>query len=201
MVVAAGVPPPLFGDDAGRPADAGAELGVPMPWVPSLGCKAFGPEDDAGVHSPSCDMADSRLGAAIGRNKSRVRSKISEPMAPMAEEYLSRRILDSLTIRSANMRTRSASVGAAASLAAKARNRSTAAAANCSAVWATTRCLDTGPAAADGGGREASRGLELDVDRVWGGGVGSAFSATDCCGLTALAGGDMARMGGCRLKR
>lgn len=50
--------------------------------------------------------------------------------------------------------------------------------ANCSAFWVTATFFETG-VPADVGGRELSRGLELDADRVLGGGVGRAFGATD----------------------
>lgn len=60
----------------------------------------------------------------MGRNRSLVRSKISEPMAPMADEYLSLRNLDSLTMKSVNSLTRSASDLAVASAWAKVWNRS-----------------------------------------------------------------------------
>lgn len=46
-------------------------------------------------------------------------SKISEPMASIALEYLSRRILDSATMKSANNRIRSSSEVADASLSMK----------------------------------------------------------------------------------
>lgn len=68
-----------------------AELGVQMSW----------------------DVFDSRRELVTGRNRSLVRSKISDPIAPIAVEYRSRRILDSLTIKSAKRRTRSASDWAA----------------------------------------------------------------------------------------
>lgn len=120
----------------GRLAEAGAELdsppvGKPSPPAISSHGEAFGPSEEAGVHSP-CEVprAWPVVAISIGRNKSRVKSKISEPIAPMAVEYLSRRILDSLTMKSANRRTRSASMEAAASLSAKSRKRSIAAAAN-----------------------------------------------------------------------
>lgn len=57
----------------------------------------------------SWEVFDSRRELAAGRNRSRVRSKISDPIAPIAVEYRSLRILDSLTIKSAKRRTRSAS--------------------------------------------------------------------------------------------
>lgn len=60
----------------------------------------------------------------MGRNKSLVRSRISEPIAPIADEYLSLRSLDSFTIKSANSLTRSVSELAAASARAKIWNRS-----------------------------------------------------------------------------
>lgn len=78
----------------------------------------------------------------MGRNRSLVRSKISEPMAPMADEYLSLRCLDSPTMKSAKSLTRSASDLAEASAWAKAWNRSMLPWQNCSAVWLITTCLD-----------------------------------------------------------
>lgn len=106
--------------DGGKRADPGAELGPASagkvaPKEPR--CERVG-SDDCGVHS-SWEVVDVRLVVIIGWNRSRDRSKISEPMAPIADEYLSRRIRDSFTMKSANKRTRSASVPAVASLAAK----------------------------------------------------------------------------------
>lgn len=156
---------PALGD-VGKFADAGAELDGPSPREaePMESLYDAAGSVEAGVHC-SCDVAESRLEGAMGRNRSRVRSKVSEPMALMAAEYLSRRILDSLTKKSANNRTLSASLDAAASLSAKARNRSTAAAANWFAFCVTILCLDTG-VVTDAGGREPSRGRDRDADRV-----------------------------------
>lgn len=129
--------PPALGD-GGRRAEPGAELGPASagrldPKEPL--CERVG-SDESGVHS-SCDVADARLVDVvliIGRNRSLVRSKISEPIAPIAEAYLSRRMRDSLTMKSANSLTRSASEAATASFAVKAWKRSMLALANCSAL-------------------------------------------------------------------
>lgn len=126
----------------------------------------------------------------MGRNKSRVRSRISEPIAPMADEYLSRRILDSLTMKSANMRTRSASLIASASFAANTRKRDTAAAANCSGLCAKRTCWVAGALSLV----EPSFGLEPDPHRIWGGGVGRAFGAA-LAGIGENGGVDAPSMG------
>ena len=159
----AGGPP--FGE-VGRLADAGAELDRPSEWWKldpmESRCELLRSVDE-GVHS-SCEVPDSRRDeavVAIGLNKSRVRSNISEPMAPMAVAYRSLRIRDSLTIKSANMRTLSASVAASASLDAKDLKRSTVALANCSAVCAAVTSFG-----AEVGGREDSRNREPDDDLV-----------------------------------
>lgn len=91
------------------------------------------PVDDSGVHPLVRDTVDSRRELLYGRKRSRVSSRISDPMESMAEAYLSLRIRDSDTIKSANMRTRSPSVAAAASFCENVWCRSTAARANCSA--------------------------------------------------------------------
>lgn len=83
----------------------------------------------------------------------------------MAEEYRSRRIRDSFTMKSANRRTLSASEAAADSLAANDRNLSIVAVANCSAVWPMTACLEIG-VNADIEGRDESLSREPDADRV-----------------------------------
>lgn len=75
-----------------------------------------GSTDDWGVYSPVLEMVESLRGRLLGRNKSRVSSRISEPMASIAKAYLSLRILDSLTMNSAKIRTLSVSVVALASL-------------------------------------------------------------------------------------
>jgi hypothetical protein len=62
--------------------------------------------------SPENDPDEFRCDLEYGRNKSRVSSNISEPIASMADAYFSRLIRDSLTIKSANMRTRSSSFSA-----------------------------------------------------------------------------------------
>ena len=106
--------------DGGKRPDTGAELGPGSAWKlapKEPRCERVG-SDDSGVHS-SWEVVDVRLVVIMGRNRSRVRSNISDPMAPIADEYLSRRIRDSFTMKSANKRTRSESVVAVASLAAK----------------------------------------------------------------------------------
>lgn len=102
----------------------------------------------------------------------------------MAEEYLSRRILDSLTMKSAKSRTLSASEADFASFMANARNLSIAPEQNWSAVCVTTTCFVT--VAADEADKGAVPGVdmlsldwELEADRVCGGGVGSAFGTID----------------------
>lgn len=133
---------------------------------------------ESGVYSSGEATADARLSVTIGLNRSLVKSKISDPIAPIAVAYLSRRTRDSLTMKSAKRRTRSASVVAAASWEANAWNRSTAPAANCSALCVMTRCFDIG-VVADIGGLEFSLAFILEADLVCGGGVGSAFGAID----------------------
>lgn len=138
--------------DMGRPAEGGAELescpeGAAAaaadggsrntdPMEPR--CDRLGSED-CGVNSTALawEVNDSRR-AAMGRNRSLVRSKISEPIAPMADEYLSRRSLDSLTTNSANSLTLSASVDTDASFCAKAWKRSMLPRQNWSDVCLTT---------------------------------------------------------------
>lgn len=74
-----------------------------------------GATDDSGVHPLVFETVDSRRELLYGRNKSRVSSRISEPIISIADEYRSRRSRDSVTINSAKMRTRSPSVAAFAS--------------------------------------------------------------------------------------
>lgn len=109
-----------MGDIGTELAEGGAELDSPCfelsPWNADPiepRCDLLG-NDDCGVHSLPCEVVDSRR-LTMGRNRSRVKSNISEPMAPMAAEYRSLLILDSLTMKSAKRRTRSASSAAAAS--------------------------------------------------------------------------------------
>jgi hypothetical protein len=84
-----------------------------------------GPVDDSGVHSLDGDAKLVSLSALVyGRKRSRVSSKISDPIASIALAYLSLLIRDSETKNSANMRTRSESVAAVASRLAKALCRS-----------------------------------------------------------------------------
>jgi hypothetical protein len=144
--------------------------------------------EDCGVHSPPADVPDSRLDD-MGRKRSRVRSNISEPMTPIAWAYRSLLSRDSLTMKSANKRTRSASLSAAASLLANARKRSMAASPNCSADCETTVTLVGGSEAADAGACRISEGVPAPLvsigagrmDRMCccGGGVGSAFGTPD----------------------
>lgn len=145
-------------------ADVGAELICPL---------------DCGVHSPPLhDVPDSLL-ASIGRNRSRVRSNISDPMVVMAAPYRSRRIRDSLTMKSANIRTLSASVSAAASRVANNLNLSIVSRLNCSDDCKTTLCRVGGMDAPDRGGRRLLAGvattLSEDAESTRGGGVGRAF--------------------------
>lgn len=127
--------PPL--GETGMPAEAGAECdcccAVSRPKTEFIELRCDLVSDIGGANSLVCDVLESRL-VRMGRNKSRVKSKISEPMAPIAELYLSRRILDSLTKNSANILTRSASEAAVASCRAKAWKRSIVAVQNWSAV-------------------------------------------------------------------
>ena len=111
------------------------------------------------------EVIDSRRTEFIGRNRSRLKSKISDPIAPMAEEYLSRRILDSVTIKSEKRRTRSASVAADASLIANDLNLSMDPVANSAAVWLTTISLD-GDAVVEEERRDASPTTDPDADLV-----------------------------------
>jgi hypothetical protein len=119
--------------------DGGAgwlDVGVLPPRADPIEPRCDLGSDDCGVSSTVplvTEFVDSRL-AGIGRNRSRVRSRISDPIAPMAAPYRSRRILDSLTKNSANNRTRSASFGAVASFRAKAAKRSMVPRANCSVL-------------------------------------------------------------------
>jgi hypothetical protein len=92
----------------------------------------------------------------------------------MADEYLSRRILDSATIKSEKRRTRSASVGTEASLTANDRNLSIDAVANSAALWLTMASFD-GDAATDEAKRDASATTDPELDLAWGGGVGRDF--------------------------
>ena len=107
--------------------------------------------------------------AGIGRNRSRVKSKISEPMAPIADAYRSRRTRDSFTTNSANKRTRSASEVDAASCWAKALKRPIVPAENCSAVWFTAISFVYVSR------EELAANCEEEEDRLWGGGVGRAL--------------------------
>jgi len=104
----------------------------------------------------------------MGRNKSRVKSRISEPIAPIAAPYRSRRILDSITKNSANKRTLSASLVADASFSANVAKRSTVPRANCWVVCVTTTCFVRT--------RVGERGAPEDA-RLPVGGVGSALGA------------------------
>lgn len=97
------------------------------------------PEDDSGVQALERERSDS-LRLLGGRKRSRVSSRISEPMASMAEAYFSRRRRDSVTMKSAKIRTRSVSLDAASSRCAKALWRSIAARANPSAGGITCSC-------------------------------------------------------------
>lgn len=160
-------------------ADAGAEfdkpsLAEPRPLESKL--ERLKPVE-LGVQ-PSCDVADSRRESVKGRNKSRVRSNISDPIALIATAYRSRLILDSLTIKSANSRTRSASDVHFDSCVANAWNLSTEPVANCSEVCIAASCLERA-LLADVGGLEVSRGCALVADLTCGGGVGSAFGAPE----------------------
>ena len=92
----------------------------------------LGPVDDSGVQALEREVVDSLRGLLYGRNRSRVSSRISEPIASIALAYLSRLIRDSVTIKSANIRTRSLSVVAEASFCANDLCRSIAARAKCS---------------------------------------------------------------------
>jgi hypothetical protein len=83
----------------------------------------------------------------------------------MAAEYLSRRILDSVTIKSEKRRTRSASVAAEASLMANDRNLSMDPVANSAALWFTIMSFD-GNAAVDEDRRDASAMTDPDADLV-----------------------------------
>lgn len=164
---------PQFGLFVGVPAAAG-ESGMVADGDAELMCPL-----DCGVHSPPLhDVPDSLL-ASIGRNKSLVRSNISDPMVVMAPPYRSRRIRDSLTIKSANIRTLSASVSAAASRAANNLNLSIVSRLNCSDDCMTTLCRVGGIDAPDGGGRRLLAGvattLSEDAESTRGGGVGRAF--------------------------
>ena len=153
-------------------------------------CDDLGSGVCGAAHSLICEAPESRLGGCMGRNRSLVRSKISEPIAPMAAEYLSRRSRDSLTMKSAKSLTRSASDLADASACAKAWNRSMLHWQNWSAVWLMTVCLFITVDLADTGvdmtlpidpwisGRAACE--ELEADRLCGGGVGSALGAVAC---------------------
>ena len=122
------------------------------------------------------ELVDSRL-AAMGRKRSRVKSRISEPMAPIAAPYRSLRILDSPTKNSANSRTRSASLAAADSLWAKAVKRSMVSWVNSSVVWLMTACREGD----SGAGVSISLPIPLcepDDDRLPVGGVGRALGAS-----------------------
>lgn len=68
-----------------------------------------------GVHSLDREFVESLRELLYGKNRSRVNSSNSEPINPIASEYLSRRNRDSETMNSANNLTRSPSVAAAAS--------------------------------------------------------------------------------------
>lgn len=113
-----------------------------------------GPVDESGVQPLVRDTVDSRRELLYGRKRSRVSSKISEPMPSIAEAYLSLRIRDSVTMNSANIRTRSPSVAAAASFCENAWCRSMAARAKCSAgeagSWSAIDCRDVGRDRLDG---------------------------------------------------
>ncbi len=73
------------------------------------------PVDDSGVQPLERDTFDSLRGLLNGLKRSRVNSRISDPISSIAVAYLSRRKRDSVTMKSANIRTRSLSVDAAAS--------------------------------------------------------------------------------------
>jgi hypothetical protein len=92
----------------------------------------------------------------------------------MADEYLSRRILDSVTMKSEKRRTRSASVVVEASLMANDRNLSIDAVANSAALWLTIASFD-GDAATDEDRRDASAITDPEADLACGGGVGRDF--------------------------
>ncbi len=106
------------GDEGGAAAAAcWLAVGVLPPSADPIDPRCDVGWDDCGVGSTVplvAELVDSRR-AGIGRNRSRVKSRTSEPMAPMAAPYRSRRILDSLTKNSAKSRTRSASLAAVAS--------------------------------------------------------------------------------------
>jgi hypothetical protein len=80
----------------------------------------LGPADELGVQALDWDVLDSLRGVLYGRKRSRVNSRISDPIASIAPAYLSLRRRDSVTINSANIRTRSSLLVAAASFWAKA---------------------------------------------------------------------------------
>jgi hypothetical protein len=107
-----------------RLAEAEADVGAGLGWCGSRNSELIEFRFDLvsdiwGVHSLICELFESRR-TFMGRKRSLVRSKISEPMAPIADEYLSRLSLDSLTTKSAKSFTRSASVFADASFSANA---------------------------------------------------------------------------------
>lgn len=101
--------------DIGTPAEVGAELDGPgavkvEPADPRWDLVVS--DEDNGVNSLPWEVVDSRL-VTMGRKRSRVKSNISDPIAPIAAEYRSRLIRDSLTMNSAKSLTLSASFGAA----------------------------------------------------------------------------------------
>lgn len=172
------------GDMVSSLADEGVELDGPAGLSRTV-IEALEPRCTLGSGVKSAGLVvDSRLAMVMGRKRSRVRSKISEPMAPMAPEYRSLRILDSLTKNSAKSRTRSASSAALASLSAKALNLSIVARENWSTVWPTTICRFSGLTGDLGPGVMLSLSWNgpLDEDRLCGGGVGRAFGAMEWCG-------------------
>jgi hypothetical protein len=109
--------------DMVRLADVGAEPGCDSRKREFIEFRLDLLSDICGVQSLICELLESRR-IFMGRKRSLVRSKISEPMAPMADEYLSRLNLDSFTTKSANSFTRSASVFAEASFSANTWKRS-----------------------------------------------------------------------------
>lgn len=104
-------------------------------------------------------------------------------MALMDVEYRSLRILDSLTMKSANSRTLSASSVAEASFCAKDLNLSMVSWQKRSGVCLVTESLVTLIDFEEWGvgmtGSSAIRVVEAEADRLWGGGVGKALGAID----------------------
>jgi hypothetical protein len=134
---------------------------------------------DSADDGPGDAATESLLVTVMGRNRSRVKSNISDPMAPMAPLYRSLLILDSLTKNSANRRTRAASSAALASFSANVLNLSTVARENCSTVCLTTICRVSGLVGDLGPGVIVSTSWNgpREEERLCGGGVGRAFGA------------------------